>query len=49
MTVDEDSEKDIDTAEIEEEDWFDYIKAQLTQLTRWNMQRFDAGTEHTGK
>ena len=26
VTFDEDSEKDIDTAEIEEEDWFDYIK-----------------------
>ena len=26
MTFDEDSEKDIDTAEIEEEDWFDYIR-----------------------
>ena len=25
-TFDEDSEKDIDTAEIEEEDWFDYIR-----------------------
>ena len=26
VTFDEDSEKDIDTAEIEEEDWFDYIR-----------------------
>ena len=26
MTFDEDSEKDIDTIEIEEEDWIDYIK-----------------------
>ena len=26
VTFDEDSEKDIDAAEIEEEDWFDYIR-----------------------
>ena len=26
MTFDEDSEKDIDTVEIEEEDWIDYIR-----------------------
>ena len=26
VTFDEDSEKEIDTAEIEEEDWFDYIR-----------------------
>ena len=26
VTFDEDSEKDIDMAEIEEEDWFDYIR-----------------------
>ena len=26
VTFDEDSDKDIDTAEIEEEDWFDYIR-----------------------
>ena len=26
VTFDEDSEKDIDTAEIEEEDWFDYLR-----------------------
>ena len=26
VTFDEDSEKDIDTIEIEEEDWIDYIK-----------------------
>ena len=26
VTFDEDSEKDIDTAEIEEEDWIDYIR-----------------------
>ena len=26
VTFDEDSEKDVDTAEIEEEDWFDYIR-----------------------
>ena len=46
VTFDEDSEKDIDTIEIEEEDWIEHIKeAQLTLQTRWNMQRFDAGTE----
>ena len=51
VTFDEDSEKDIDTIEIEEEDWIDYSKKKhrLTLLTRWNMQGFDAGTKHTKK
>ena len=45
VTFDEDSEKDIDTAEIEEEDWFDYIrrstaeavdKMDQTKIRCWN-------------
>ena len=44
-TFEEDSEKDIDTAEIEEEDWFDYIrrstaeavdKMDQTKIRCWN-------------
>ena len=31
VTFDEDSEKDIDTAEIEEEDWFDYIRRSTAE------------------
>ena len=49
VTFDEDSDKEMDTISIEEEDWIEYIKkeAQLTLWTRWNVQRFVAGTGHT--
>ena len=46
VTFDEDSGKEIDTIEIEEEDWIDYIE-RSTADARWNVLRFDAGTEHT--
>ena len=45
VTFDEDFEKDIDTIEIEEEDWIDYIrrstadaidKMQLAKIRCWN-------------
>ena len=48
VPFDEDSEKDIDTIEIEEEDWIDNIRRSTADaLDKWNMQRFDAGTKHT--
>ena len=36
VTFDEDSDKDIDTVEIEEEDWIDYIskKSQLMPIDK---------------
>ena len=50
MTFEEDSDEEMDTIEIEEEDWIEYIReAQLTHWTRWNVQRFVAGTGHTKK
>ena len=50
MTFDKDSDKDIDTVEIEEEDWIDYIRRSTADaIDKWNMQRFDAGTKHTEK
>ena len=37
VTFDEDSEKEIDTIEIEEEDWIDHIKRSTTDMIRcWN-------------
>ena len=38
VTFDEDSEKDIDTAEIEEEDWFDYIRRRTAhRKMKWKL------------
>ena len=44
----DDADEEIDTTVIEEEeDWIEYIKKALKmQWKRWNVLRFDAGTEH---
>ena len=45
MTFDEDSEKDIDTVEIEEEDWIDYIRRSTADAID-KMEHKDSMLEH---
>ena len=49
VSFENDSEEEIDTTEIEEEeDWIEYKKeAQTLPLKRWERRRFDAGTRLT--
>ena len=43
------TEEEIDTSDIEEEDWIEYLKkeAQTMPWKRWKVRRFDAGTRLT--
>ena len=43
-----DTDDEIDTTEIEEEDWMEYIKRITDEaVIRWKMQRFDVGSRRT--
>ena len=48
MSFENDTEGKIDTTEIKEEDWIDYIKRSTNDaLERWEMRRFNVGTRLT--
>ena len=48
ISFENDTDDEMDTTEIEEEDWIDYIKkAQKKPLIRWMTRRFDVGSRHT--
>ena len=49
VSFESDNDEAIDTTEIEEEDWVDYIKkeAPTKPEKRWEMKRLDAGTRLT--
>ena len=41
------TDDEMDTTELEEENWIDYKKALKKPLIRWMTQRFDVGSRHT--
>ena len=48
VSFENDTEEQIDTSEIEEEDWIEYVKRSTNDaMEKMDMRRFDAGTRLT--